>query len=220
MRTIFSCFDFKSPDLEAEERNYADIHVELAKRLPGLQRYVTGRLRAPAGQQPPHYRAAILNFDSVADAEAATHKSPVAKPLAVDGRAHMTNLRWLEVDSEIIVPFETAHPGRQFLVMVAEFDLHVEKAGFSEAASAERRYLGEHTRIARRLPGLRHYMVGRLVDAAQRKPDRLRIAFLAFDDAETLRSAYRSPVGAELIKDEGATIANARVYRMDATIQI
>jgi uncharacterized protein (TIGR02118 family) len=220
MRTVFACFDFKSTDLEAEERNYAEVHVALAKQLPGLRQYITGRLHAPSGQQPPHYRAALLSFDSAAEAEAAMRKSPVAKAVAADGREHMTNLRWLEMDSEIIVPFEAKRPGNKYLLMAAEFDLQVEKAGFSDAASAEQRYLGEHTRIARRLPGLRHYMVGRLVEAAHEKPDRLRIAFLVFDDADALKSAYRSPVGIELIKDEEAPIANARVYRIDATVQL
>ena len=146
--------------------------------------------------------------------------SPVAKTVAADGRDHMKNLRWLEMESEIIVPFEAPRPGRQCLFMAAEFNLEVEKAGFSAAASAEQRYLGEHTRIARRLPGVRFYMVGRLIEAAGQIPDRLRIAFLAFDDIVALRAAYRSPVGVELIKDEEATIADARVYRMDATVQI
>jgi hypothetical protein len=43
---------------------------------------------------------------------------------------------------------------------------------------------------------------------------------LAFDGEAALRDAYRSAVGAELIKDEEATIANARVYRIAATVQI
>ncbi len=220
MRTVFACFDFKSPELEVEERNYADVHVALARQLPGLRQYITGRLRAPSGERPPYYRAALLSYDNAAEAEAAMRKSPVAKAVAADGRDHMTNLRWLEMDSEIIVPFDANSAGRQFLLMAAGFDLQVEKAGFSDAASAEQRYLGEHTRIARRLPGLRHYMVGRLVEANQQKPDRSRMAFIAFDDAEALRAAYRSPVGQELIKDEEATIANARVYRIDATRQL
>jgi len=220
MRTIFSCFDFKSPDLEAEERNYADVHVAFARQLPGLRHYLTGRLRSSADQPPSHYRAAILSFESAAEAEASIRKSPEAKAVAADGRDHMMNLRWLEADSETIVPFESREPGRHLLLMAAEFDLQVEKAGFSDPASADQRYLGEHTRIARRLPGLRYYMVGRLVEAARQKPDRSRIAFLAFDDSEALRSAYRSPVGFELVKDEEATIANARVFRIDATIQL
>jgi uncharacterized protein (TIGR02118 family) len=219
MRTVFASFDFKSADLDAEERNYADVHVALAKQLPGLRQYVTGRMRAPSGQQPPHYRAAILSYDTATEAEAAMRKSPVAKAVAADGRDHMKNLRWLEMDSEVIVPLQ-ARPGQQCLLMVAEFNLQIDKAGFSDFASAEQRYLREHTRIARRLPGVRFYMVGRLIEAAHQTPERSRIAFLAFDDVEALRAAYRSPLGLELIKDEKATIADARVCRIDATVQL
>jgi hypothetical protein len=43
---------------------------------------------------------------------------------------------------------------------------------------------------------------------------------LVFDDSEVLKAAYRSPVGRDLAKDEEATITNACVYRMDATVQI
>ena len=220
MRTVFACFDFKSSDLEAEERNYNDVHVALAKQLPGLRQYITGRLRAPSGERPPYYRGALLSYDDAGAAEAAMRRSPVAKAVGADGRDHMTKLQWLEMDTEVIVPFETSPAGRQFLLMAAAFDLRVKEAGFSDAASAEQRYLGEHTRIARRLPGLRHYMVGRLVEANHQMPDRMRMAFIAFDDVEALRAAYRSPVGLELLKDEEATIANARVYRIDATGQI
>jgi uncharacterized protein (TIGR02118 family) len=220
MRTIYSCFDFKSADLAAEERNYAEVHVGLARQLPGLREYVTGRFVASPGAQPTHYRTAILSFDSVADAEAATRKSPVAKPLAADSREHMTNLRWLEADTDVIVPFDSRPPGHRCLLMAAEFDLHVEQAGFSDAASAEQRYLGEHTRIASKLPGLRYYLVGRLVAAAGREPDRARFALLGFDNAEALREAYRSPAGADLIKDGEATISNARFLRIEATLHI
>ena len=61
---------------------------------------------------------------------------------------------------------------------------------------------------------------GYRVEAAGRHPDRSRPAMLAFDDEAALREAYRSAVGAELIKDEEATIAQARVYRIEATVQI
>ena len=161
-----------------------------------------------------------MSFDSVADAEATTRKSPVVKALAADMREHMRNLRWLEMDSEIIAPFESKQSEREYLLMAAEFDLQIEQAGFSDAASAEQRYLGEHTWIARKLPNLRHYMVGRLVEAAGRQPDRSRFALLAIDNTEALRAAYRSAVGTELLKDEEVTIANARVFSIEATVQI
>ena len=94
------------------------------------------------------------------------------------------------------------------------------EAGRLDLAAAEKRYLDRHTYLARRLPGLRHYLIGRLMPIAGAPPEHLRMAALVFDDFEALKAAYRSPVGRELAKDEEATIANASVYRIDATVQI
>ena len=217
MRTVFAGFSFKSADLAAEEKNYLENHVRLARELPGLRRYITGRVRAPAGKQPPFYRAATLTFDSNEEKRAAMRNSPVAQPLIDDSEAHLTGTRWLELDSEIIVPFATAQPGKDYFMMAAEFDL---KLDGGDLAAAEKRYLDHHTHLARRMPGLRHYLVGRLAEVAGKKPDRFRMAMLVFDDVEALKAAYRSPVGQELAKDEEASIANARVYRIDATVQV
>ena len=59
MRTIFACFNFIG-DLVAEEKNYLDVHVELAKQLPGLRQYITGKLRPSGTTAPAYYRAAML----------------------------------------------------------------------------------------------------------------------------------------------------------------
>jgi uncharacterized protein (TIGR02118 family) len=223
MRTIFAAFDFKSADLAAEEKNYIETHVRLAKQFPGLRQYITGRLSAPSGKNPPYYRAATLTFDDAAAFEAAFRKSPVAKPLVEDGKAHLTNVRWLELDSAVIVPFESKAPGMNCFMMASEFDL---KLNGGDLAAAEKRYLDHHTYLARRLPGLRAYAIGRFVQPLGAKADRvasfdrLRMAIIVFDDFEALRAAYRSPVGQELAKDEEETIANPRVYRIDATVQV
>jgi uncharacterized protein (TIGR02118 family) len=217
MRTVFAGFSYKSADLAAEEKNYLENHVRLARQLPGLRRYITGRLRAPAGKQPPFYRAATLSFDTNEEKRAAMRNSPVAQPLIDDSEAHLTGTRWLELDSEVVVPFATAQSGKDCFMMAAEFDL---KLDGGDLAAAEKRYLDHHTHLARRMPGLRHYLIGRLAEVAGKKPDRFRMAMLVFDDVEALKAAYRSPVGQELAKDEEATIANARVYRLDATVQV
>jgi uncharacterized protein (TIGR02118 family) len=217
MRTVFAMFNFKSSDLAAEESNYAENHVRLARQLPGLRQYITGRLRAPTGKQPPYFRAATLSFDTNEAKRSAMRDAPVAKPLAADGEAHMSGTRWLEFESEIIVPFAARQPGRDYFMMAAEFDLTLNGL---DVAAAEKRYLEHHTQLARRLPGLRHYLVGRLMPVAGSPPDRLRMALLVFDNADELKAAYRSPAGVELVKDEEATIANARLYRLDATVQV
>jgi uncharacterized protein (TIGR02118 family) len=222
MRTVFAAFDFASDDLASEERNYLDNHVRMTKQLPGLRLYLSGRLRALPGEPPPFYRASVLTFDNLDAFEAALRKSAVSHAIVADGRAHMKNLRWREIDSEVVVPFETKRHGMNCFVMVAEFDL---KPNGADSLAAEKRYLDHHTHIARCLPGLRHYIIGRLSRPLGAKPelvgccDRLRMAVLVFDTAEALREAYRSPIGQELVKDEAATITNARVYRFDGTVQ-
>ena len=217
MRTVLAMFNFKSSDIVAEEKNYADNHVRLARQLPGLQQYITGRLRGPAGEQAPYYRAATLSFENNDAKRAAMRDSAVAKPLAADGDAHMSGTRWMEFESEVIVPFVTKKPGKEFFIMAAEFDLKLDGL---DAAAAEKRYLDHHTHLARRLPELRHYMIGRLVPAAGAQPERSRMAFLVFDNSDAFRAGYRSPAGLELARDEEATVTNARVYRIDATVQV
>jgi uncharacterized protein (TIGR02118 family) len=189
--------------------------VRLARELPGLRNYITGKLigskRAPAA----YYRAAALNFDDLSAMRTAMRDSPVAKPLTDDGVEHLTNVRWIHLDSEVIVPFD-ARPGANYMLMAAEFDL---KPNGGDYAAAESLYLSHHTHIARRMPGLRYYLIGRVATKPGIEPERRRMALLVFDSAEAGREAYHSPVGQELARDEEATIANPRVYRLDATVQ-
>jgi uncharacterized protein (TIGR02118 family) len=226
MKTVFATFNFKNTDLAAAEKLYIDNHVRLTLELPNLRQYITGLIR-PHPQRPSAHRAAFNYFDDEAALRWALQKSPAAKPLLQDGAAHLRVNRWLELDSEIVVPFETRQPGLQCFVLAAEFEL---KVNAGDLASAEARYLDYHVEVARQLPNLRHYMIGkyqvsRIISAASasahlpmRNP--LRMATLVFDSFEALRDAYNSPVGQQLTKDAQATTAPIRVYRIDATVQL
>ncbi len=81
--------------------------------------------------------------------------------------------------------------------------------------NAERHYLDYHVPLARRLPGLRHYVIGRLVGTRSIPAEHARGAILAFESLEALRAAYRSPVGIELRADEERLIAQPRVILVD-----
>ena len=210
MNFTYVAFNFQSADIEAEERNYLGHHVALAKSFPGLRQYYTARAIEQRGEKPSHFRHALLVFDS-ADASMKAMQSPAGPAIMADTQAHLKDLKTQIFDGEIIVPFENRKPGQKCFLMAAEFNL---EGGNSEAA--EKRYREHHTSIARRLPGLRNYMIGKLGAGG----DRYRIAILAFDSAEAFRDAYRSAVGAELIKDEEATIRDARVYRLDARVEV
>jgi hypothetical protein len=225
MKTVFATFNFKSTDLAFADKMYIENHVLLTMQLPNLRQYITGLIRQHPTQPLP-FRAAFNYFDDEASMRWALHKSPAAKPLLQDGAAHLRVNRWLELDSEIIVPFEPRSAGLQCFVLAAEFELKLN--GF-DVNTAERRYLDYHVDIARRLPNLRHYMISKYqvgrksglvgTSAEVRVRNPLRMAMLVFDSFEALRDAYQSPVGQELTKDEDMTIANARVYRIDATVQ-
>ncbi len=213
MQFQFVAFNYKSSDLEAEERNYLGHHVALARKLPGLRLYYTGRMLEHRGSKPDHVRAAILAFDSAA---AAGQAMAAAGPeLIEDTQAHLKDLRSFLFEGEVIVPFEERKPGQSCFLMAAEFNL--EQSGGLEAA--ENRYRNHHTALARRLPGLRNYLIGKLAGAGP-AADRYRIAMLAFDSEQAFIDAYRSPAGRELRKDEDATIRDARVHRLDARVEV
>lgn len=226
MKTVFATFNFKSTDLASAEKSYVEDHVRLTLQLPHLRQYITGLIRSHP-LRPTAYRAAFNYFDDAAALRWALHKSPAAKPLLADGAAYLRVNRWLELDSEIIVPFESRRPGLRCFVLAAEFEL---KVNGSDTETTETRYLDYHVDIVRQLPNLRHYMiskyqVGRKIGAAEANTgllvsNPLRMAMLVFDSIEALSDAYQSPVGKELRKDEAATLANTRAYWIDATVQL
>jgi uncharacterized protein (TIGR02118 family) len=215
MHLTFVTFNYQSADFEAEERNYLGHHVELAKRFPGLRQYYTGRLMKVAGRGPDSVRAALLGYDDAVAAASAMH-SDVVPALIADTQAHLKDGTSTAVDAETIVPFDSRRAGKNCFVMVAEFDLE-QSAGFE---AAEKHYLGTHVSIARRLPGLRNYVIGKLIKTAGIENSRYRMAILVFDSLDAYRAAYASPAGVELLKDEAATIRNARVYRLDARVEV
>ena len=215
MHLTFVTFNYQSADLEAEERNYLDYHVGLAKRFPGLRQYYTGRLMKVSGKQPDSVRAAILAYDDAAAAESAM-RSDVVPALLADTQAHLKDTTSTAVDGTTIAPFDSRRAGQYCFVMVAEFDLE-QSAGVE---AAEKHYVGTHVSIARRLPGLRNYLIGKLIKTAGIEDSRYRMAILVFDSLDAYRAAYASAAGRELLKDEAATIRNARVYRLDARVEV
>jgi uncharacterized protein (TIGR02118 family) len=215
MHLTFVTFNYQSGDLEAEERNYLVHHVALAKRFPGLRQYYTGRLMKVAGKEPDKVRAAILAYDDAA-AAASAMRSDVVPALLADTQAHLKDGTSAAIDAEVVVPFDSRRMGQQCFVMVAEFDLE-QSAGLE---AAEKHYLGTHVNIARRLSGLRNYIIGKLIKTPGIGDSRYRMATLMFDSLDAYRAAYASPVGRELLKDEEATIRNARVYRLDARVEV
>lgn len=78
---------YKMPeDPVAFDRHYLEVHVPLAKRLPGLRQYSVSRgpVVTPAGG-PPFHMVATLHFDSLAAIQQA-FGTPEGRACAADRR--------------------------------------------------------------------------------------------------------------------------------------
>jgi uncharacterized protein (TIGR02118 family) len=207
-------FNFAGADYDAEERHYLDYHVGLAKRFPGLRMYLAGRVAGSRASKPERFRAAILGFDDAAVAASAM-QSEVVKALVADTQEHLRDLISKSTTCETIVPFDSRRAGASCFAMAAEFGFERRGSGLE---AAEQHYRAVHVGIAARLPGLRGYLIGKL--DGEPEAGRHRLALLIFDSREAYRDAYRSAAGQELMRDEEATIRDARVWRIDARVEL
>ncbi|MGI9004901.1 MAG: EthD family reductase [Streptosporangiaceae bacterium] len=70
-------------DPGAFDRHYRDIHIPLAKKLPGLRRYSVSRNIAPVRGADPYYLVAELDWDDM-DALRRAFASPEGQATAQD----------------------------------------------------------------------------------------------------------------------------------------
>ena len=70
----------------------------------------------------------------------------------------------------------------------------------SDVAAFERHYFGVHVPLAKRLPGLRRYSISRNPTAV-RGPEPYLVALLEWDDMDSLRQDFASPLGRETARD-------------------
>lgn len=66
------------------ERHYAEVHVPLVKRLPGIKKYTRGLVRQSKRHQSPFYRMASVYFEDM-DAFKRCLASPEYKEAVRDG---------------------------------------------------------------------------------------------------------------------------------------
>lgn len=204
--------NFRGPDIAAEERHYLDYHVPLIKQAPGILCYYSGRVVAADGGAEERMRAAIIAFADRAAAEAARASQPWAAA-AADGQAHFSDMIYTTAEGTEATPFPGRKPGQRYFIWAAEFDLACDSRGLD---AADRHYLDVHVPMAMRLPGLRHYLIGKLGAAETARTDRYRSAVLVFDSRQALHGAFGSAVGTEILRDRGASIRNTRAWEIDA----
>jgi uncharacterized protein (TIGR02118 family) len=77
-------------DTEAFDRHYRDVHIPLAKKLPGLRRYTVTRGVNVAFGEDPAYLVAELDFDDAAALQASMG-SPEGKAAGADMAANLAS---------------------------------------------------------------------------------------------------------------------------------
>jgi uncharacterized protein (TIGR02118 family) len=70
-------------DPQAFDKHYFEVHIPLAKQLPGLVRYTVSRNIAPVRGGPRYYIIAELDFDSM-EAMRAAFASEIGKQTGAD----------------------------------------------------------------------------------------------------------------------------------------
>ncbi|SRR6266567_143624 len=84
-------------DPQEFDRHYREVHIPLAKQMPGLRRYTLSRNAARIRGGEPYYVIAELDFDDLASLQKA-FESPAGQQTGAD----VTNLaRWASVHSMI-----------------------------------------------------------------------------------------------------------------------
>jgi len=73
----------KPADPEAFERHYWEVHLPLARKMPGLQRVEVSRVTGAPGGEPPYYLMAEMYFADQAALDAAM-KSPEGRAAGKD----------------------------------------------------------------------------------------------------------------------------------------
>ncbi|WPD18896.1 EthD family reductase [Thermaerobacter composti] len=70
-------------DREAFDRHYREVHLPLARRMPGLRRVEVARITGAPGGSSPYYLMAEMYFDDAASLEAAL-QSPEGRAAGKD----------------------------------------------------------------------------------------------------------------------------------------
>jgi hypothetical protein len=207
MFAMFARFNYKSPNLEVEEKNYLEHHVRLARQLLGVRMYLTGKLLATAPTKPDRYRAVVFLFDSPESA-ALSYNCPAGAELAADSAGHIDGTVIDAFRTQMFIPLDSRLVGQRCFLMARAFDL---KSG--ERASNEYAALQQ---MIRKTPGLRGYLAGQLQPAGDQKPDRAHMEVVVFDHHDAFRAAFAGgPATAEQ-----SLLLSPRTYFLDGRVEL
>jgi hypothetical protein len=206
MFLMFARFSFKSSDLAAEDKNYLEHHVSLARQLPGVRMYLTGKLIETTHSKPDRYRAVLFGYNT-AEAGLNSLDCPTGVELMADSAGHIEGTLVNSFEGDMIVPFESRRRGQPCCVAMLMCDL--------KTAPDDPRYRTYQNSISR-LPGLSGYMAGRTFGARGDEPDRNWMEARIFAAADAARRA----AGGELVAVDETLMDAPRIYYFEGEVQI
>lgn len=205
MFLMFARFNFVSSDLAAEDKNYMDNHVRLARQLPGVRMYLTGKLIETAQFKPDRYRAVVFGYET-AQAGLTSLDCPVGVELMADSAGHIVGTLVDACEGEIIVPFDGRLPGQPCLVAALQYNLD---------PPADETRLRSFQSSIRNLPGLCGYMVGPTFEARGQRPERNRMEIRVFRP-----DALRQKSWGDLIALDQSLARAPLIYCFEGEVQI
>jgi hypothetical protein len=211
MFAMFARFNYKSPNLETEEKNYLEHHVRLARQLLGVRMYLTGKLLETAHTRPDRYRAVVFTFDTP-DSAASSYDCPAGAELATDSAGHIDGTVVDAFQTLTFLPFDPRTAGQRCFVMARAFDL---SPGERASDDPQKRYQGLQEMI-RATPGLRGYLAGQMHAAPDKKLDRTRMEIVIFDHRDAFRAAFTG----ELAAVEQSLLLAPRTYLLDGRVEV
>jgi hypothetical protein len=205
MFLMFARFSFISSDLAAEDKTYMDNHVRLARQLPGVQMYLTGKLIETAQAKPDRYRAVVFGYDT-AQAGITSLDCPVGIELMADSAGHITGTLVDACEGEVMVPFDGRRPGQPCLVSALLYNLDT---------PADEARLRSYQNSIRNLPDLCGYMTGPTFEARGQRPDHDRMEIRIFRP-----DALRQKSWSELNALDQSLASAPVIYCFEGEVQI
>jgi uncharacterized protein (TIGR02118 family) len=226
IKRVFAFRYAEGQPLDLMEDWYLDRHTQLAKQMPGIVRYVTYKSIPETGMDlfaaPQFYRWTEIwweNMESLREALSSPQReATLMDNLLPDGSSKFSFFRSAVVGqgTDILHPErnivdDSPHRGKPavkalFLFNYAE-DLTLEEA--------EAWYSGQHTQIAKQMPGLMHYVTYRsLQSPAEPDPGFFRLTELWWEDIKSAEAGLNSPQGMKAAKDN---IGPGRSIKLNAS---
>ena len=202
-------------------RHWTDIHVPMSHQVPGLNGYaishITDTLRhphAPLIQMPREIDGIAETWADSAEAQARMAASPEAQTWFSDGAKFIGHVKsWRTEEIEIIPPARGAAP------IIKAISFIVRKHSYSHDAFL-RHWIDIHGTMARGVPGLRGFVLSRIIDEPTRpdvpsmtlSPSIDGIAEAWFDDEAARQELAQSAEAQAWFADGGLFIGQITSY--------